>query len=383
MAKKAKAILLNDTERWYHWGCHLTSRALKKLIGSHFDLVFSVPIDHLHGIPQAPSGVHEFNDPAFLRTFIQDNVELIELLNQVDAVFINGEGSLHGCADLAMNLLYLALIAKLALNKNVHIVNHSSYPNDSIHAMGNHLDQLYADVYQVVDYVAIREPQSLQLIRKLGVDCVQQSFDCSVLELKTSFASRRKLISLGGSVCFDTGGLMQLLKTLGRYNRKGYEIRFLYGAPAQTAADDLTFLQLLREQSQCPVTPTYCTSADEFTNHIQQSAVMVSGRFHYAIIAHALGTPPVLLDSNTAKNNGLSEQLDVTPPLAWTDPHLEDKAATLIERALAAEDFANAAAMRLTALQETALRNLPPECRNNETRAIAVPAAQVYAKKAV
>jgi len=355
-----KASLLNDTEHWYHWGCHLTSRALKKLIRSRYELVSCIPISRLLAIPQAPRKIDDFNDPGFLQSFVHTNFEIIDQLKQVDTVFINGEGSMHTGADLPMNLLYLALFCKLALDKEVHIVNQSVYPNDVTDIVGNDLERLYTDVYQLVDYAAIREPVSLKLAKQMGIEAAQPSFDCSVLELKTCSEVRKKIISLGGSVSFERQGLQALLKALASFDEKGYEIHFLYGAPNHTAPDDLDILNLLNAQEKCHIEPVRCTSAAQFIREIEQSAVMVSGRFHYTIVAYALGTPPIMLTSNTAKNNALAEALDIPEPISWKEKNLERKVPQLIERALGLRDFPVTAAANLKRLQDSARNNMPP-----------------------
>ena len=353
-----KAILLNDTQNWYHWGCYLTSHCLKALIAEKYALQPSVSIMQLRQIPYAPQHFSDFTDAAFLQKYAADNSNIINMMQKADVIFINGEGSMHGSSALALNLLLLVVIGKLVLNKTVCLVNHSVYPNDSDQWLDNPLGQLYARVYQLLDDVAIREPVSLRLMQQAGIEKARQAFDCSVLALAPSAHTRERTITIGGSVAFTAEGVQSLLQVLQPYRQAGYRLQFVYGAAAHGAEDDLAFLRLLNQQDICRVEALCCHSIDDFVQALAQASLLVSGRFHYTLAAYALGTPPVLLGSNTPKNHALADWLALPGPLPWQPQLIVEQLHERIKAGLHDLQFAAQSAATLKGLQGLAAGNI-------------------------
>ena len=58
-------------------------------------------------------------------------------------------------------------------------------------------------------------------------------------------------------------------------------------------------------------------SIKKWLDTIYQASLLVSGRFHYTIAAAVMGTPFILLESNTPKNAGLAKSLGAPPPLSY------------------------------------------------------------------
>ena len=118
-----KALLINDTSKWYHFGCAGTSTALKEeIIKLGYELT-ALPISETYKI----SSVH-FDYGGFLETknyekFVYYNQDLDKLLKEHDIIIINGEGTLHGNRQAPIGLLYVAYIAKKILNKHVEILD--------------------------------------------------------------------------------------------------------------------------------------------------------------------------------------------------------------------------------------------------------------------
>ena len=180
-------LLLNDTSNWYHFGSTATSTALIEGFLKRGHRVSSLPISKTYEITNAPNTRNSFLDQQVYLDFINNNQELIKLIKYSDAIVINGEGTLHGIKQAPLGLLYTAYIAKTELKKHVEIVNHSVYPqNDLDIDLNTEEASIYSLVYNVLDFIAIREPLSLATMQKLGIKAIS-SFDCMPLYIREHY----------------------------------------------------------------------------------------------------------------------------------------------------------------------------------------------------
>ena len=172
-----KVVLLNDTYAWYHWGCTATSSAIRKRIRQLGFQLISVPINSSYGFRSLPTRVDQFDDFAFFQQACVENQELLGAISDGDVVVINGEGTMHHVSRPSLALLYLAHAAKKYMGKKVHMINHSVYPGDVLKPADHLAFQLYKGTYQHLDYIAIREHLSRELMQQVGVPS-QLRFDC-------------------------------------------------------------------------------------------------------------------------------------------------------------------------------------------------------------
>jgi polysaccharide pyruvyl transferase WcaK-like protein len=236
------------------------------------------------------------------------------------------------------------------LKKQVFIVNHSVFPDDGQRYAGRTTDALYRRVYQLADYVAVRDRRSSAVLRDLGIPGVD-SFDCSVIAVTPKRVSRDRRIVVGASAAY--ANVEAFLGIFRQLSREGWDCRFIFGAPARPARDDQRFMsEMAVLGGGLPFKEV--ADADEFVGEIQRSALLVSGRFHYTIVAHCLGTPYVVLGANTPKNDALCAALGSPPPIPWTAADLRGR----IMQAVAAR-IEPAGEPSLARLRALARRNLP------------------------
>ncbi|MEX0760738.1 MAG: polysaccharide pyruvyl transferase family protein, partial [Tistlia sp.] len=220
-----RALLINDTERWYHWGCTATSRGLKALIAERHELIGSVTIERATGLVEAPTGPQQFVEPGFFERHAAANPEVFETVAAAELVVVNGEGTLHGVRRSVGSLLYLIWAAKRHLGKTVWLVNHSAYPDDATIPPRPPIASFYARVYRELDYVAVREPVSHALMRGLGIPAVQ-SADC----LPLAFAdlppqpTRGATVAVAGAAEFPEERLPALAGLLQELSAGGAEL---------------------------------------------------------------------------------------------------------------------------------------------------------------
>jgi tetratricopeptide (TPR) repeat protein/polysaccharide pyruvyl transferase WcaK-like protein len=324
--KSQKGIaLLNDTAHWYHWGCTGTSMAIHQSLSDMGFYINKIPISGVYTCKNTPATMDDFGNPDFFRTFAGANRWMIREIENMDIVVINGEGSLHGNSANALNLLYLAYASKIHLGKIVQIINHSCYPENSFQISGTPMWEIYKKVYSVMDFIAIREPVSFDLMCRAGLPGTL-SFDCLPLYITKNYKNRAerktKQIVIAGSVAWHHAGITTFPLYIRRMNRLGFEISVLTGASSLPASDDEEFLKVLSHHCPKGWTNVKAESMEIWLDTIAGASLLVSGRFHHTIAAAALGTPFILLESNTPKNSGLAKVLNSPGPLPYDTPDL-------------------------------------------------------------
>jgi polysaccharide pyruvyl transferase WcaK-like protein len=186
--------------------------------------------------------------------------------------------------------------------------------------------EFYKKVYNVLDFNAIREPLSHELMIREGV-AAQSSFDCLPLYIAKNYTlsgvQKNKSIVVAGSVVMrniETAGSM--VEYIHRMSGKGYKIRLLAGASMLPAPDDEQFIQRLKAACPGRWELVKASSLTAWLDTIAGASLLVSGRFHHTIAAAMMGTPFILLNSNTPKNSGLATVLGSEPPLVYDEQNL-------------------------------------------------------------
>ncbi len=328
-AATRKALLLNDTTFWYHWGCTCTSQAIRNNLQDNGWAVRGVSIHYLQSLHPVPANFNQWNDELF-RSFKGIYKELCESLEKTDVVVVNGEGSLHGSSPLSINLLYLMHISKTYFGKPVHVINHSCYPDGQQQTSGSELEKLYQQVYTELDHVAVREPVSVALLEDLGIK-VTQSFDCLPLfveQLRDQISHREpQQIVFAGSVAWNQK-MLQAVRQLIMEVADG-QCRFIFGANAYPAGDDIAFVQQLQKALPGQVELVYAQSEVDWLSAISSAKLLISGRFHHSIAAACLDTPFIVLDSNTPKISGLMQTLELQTFISSKSPQFGNQLLTL------------------------------------------------------
>jgi polysaccharide pyruvyl transferase WcaK-like protein len=353
-----RALLINDTERWYHWGCTATSRGLKALIAERHELIGSLPLDESTRLAEPPEGPPQFVEPGFFVRHAAANPEVYRAVAEAELIVVNGEGTLHGVRRPVGCLLYLMWAAKRHLGKTVWLVNHSAYPDDATIPPRAAIGSFYARVYRALDYVAVREPVSCRLLRDLGIPAVE-SADC----LPLTFAALPPASAHGGAIVvagaaeFPEARLPELADLLREWTADGTPLVLPLGAAAKPAADEARFAAALKSLLPA-LTILDCASLEAWRDCLAGARLLVSGRFHHSLAAFCVGTPFVALDTHTPKLAGLSAMLGLPEPIRHDAP---DWTRALRARLawVEAERVRFGDAGRLAELRALARRNVP------------------------
>ena len=319
-----KVAILNDTMEWYHWGCTATSTALRAQLEESGYQVVPIPIMMTYAFKGTPQSLTDFVDPNFFRDRVKANQLLFEFIKGVDLVVVNGEGTLHSIRPASLNLLYLSFVCKKFLNKPVSIINHSMYPStleENVQA-----NDTYKFVYKEMDYVAIREHISFAVADRLGIEA-SLSFDCLPLtarEFNFPDPKDEGPVVITDSVIVSKDDMRVIERIVKGVVKKGRAVTILYGAKSNPGQDMINFVAHLQAKFKHNVNFVNARSLEQWFSVIANASVLVSGRFHYTIAAAFLGTPFVLLDTNTLKNKALAEEFGSDSPLSYSTPKVAD-----------------------------------------------------------
>jgi len=308
-----RALLLNDTEDVYHWGCYGTSHAVKKEIEKRgLTLVDTIPVYDVHQLAWFPHTVNEFSD---YENFINRLPEISKKINACDVVFVNGEGTLHHFSGYPKALLYLIYASKTFFNKKVILINHSCFPStDDVETI-----DFYKKAYQCCDFIAAREKRSVAIIkRQLDMPC-HLAFDSLPLTAKAveSLISRpiaEKYICISGAVNYKHERSAVIAKII-KFHYPGHRYIYLAGSKEEGIHHEEPIVYESLKKHLPHIEMYEAKSFHEWLSVIKNAKMLISGRYHYTIGAMCTGTPTVYFPSNTPKIDAIAEEYRLPKPV--------------------------------------------------------------------
>lgn len=180
-------------------------------------------------------------------------------------------------------------------------------------------------------------------MKKLNIKAVE-SFDCMPLYIRDNYIRSNikhsdELLIAGsatwlqlnipsnqkGNIEDFTQGLFSFNRYLKKMSSKGFKIKFLSGAKGYPAKDDKEFIEYMQKQFHINWEVYEAISLNDWLRTIEESAMLVSGRFHHTIAAASLRTPFLMLNSNTPKMKGLAKVLGHGKIIKYDDHEIYDK----------------------------------------------------------
>jgi len=307
-----KSVVINDTSNAYHWGCFGTSNEILKSM-QYLDFETSTfGVEEVYKLKTSPKKESHFDDKGFARVFLNDNPVLGALLESSDTIVINGEGTLHDLNQSTFNLLYICNLAKIQLKKPVHLINTSLFPS-SYMSQDEQASLIYKRILSVLDSITVRDEISYSIADKLGLK-VLQGFDCLPRYLvRESFEpaiEHNNEIILGGGLGLNPEIFSEIIAE--HMDLIGdHKLVYLTGARANPANDDRVFLEKLNEYS-IQFEHREASSFSDWVFSINNSACLISGRFHHTIAAAWLNTPVITYKAATPKNDSLCRMLKLS-----------------------------------------------------------------------
>lgn len=269
-----RAVLLNDTVYDRHHGCTLVGRTIDSLaVRNGIEIVGRSPVHHdWRSIPP-----------------------LLRAMESADLILINAEGTIHHDRPAGQILLEAGAWAK---ERNI--------PSALINMTWEKNSAQSAALLPAFSLVSVRESASYRELVALG----HSPFKAPDLALYSAIADPQ---SRSGIAVTDSvrPGVSAELESL-RRQLGGHHISILYGRKGArewaravrkfSPSASFSPSQIFRVSSAAMgERRSQTTSADEFVNSVSRCRLLITGRFHAAIIALATQTPVLAVASNTHK----------------------------------------------------------------------------------
>lgn len=271
-----RVALFNDTRRTSHYGCEIVMETLISQL-------------RRRGI-----------EPVFFWPMGRDwrgRGEVAAALRTVDAVIVNGEGSIHNSArrDRAHYLTEIAAFARRTANIPSFLVNSSLFE----------LEPVIIDNLRHFDALFLRESRSLAVLEGSAIRA-EVVPDLTLLTPPPNATAPRKGILGTDSVKADVAAR---LKRLSR--EKGWHFSKLTHAarPLRTEHAPVEYLRRHAKWIHALLSGRNTRDRRRFVAYLASHELLCTGRFHAVTLALATHTPFLALASNTPKISGLLEDV--------------------------------------------------------------------------
>ncbi len=277
-----------------------------------------------------------------------------------DVMIYNGENSLYRNTREGSRALFLLWLCRTRLGKPTCIVNHTAHLTGVLPLM----NAMVRKVYPRLDLATCREAASWRALRQEGIANIELIPDV-VFFLKEQPAAAARVNSWladhslepGRYVCMSASGL-RVSKPRGEwdgwYAALVRVVQRRSGLPVVLMARD-PHCQFLREVAQRTGAVFFGAEHhfSELWPLLRQASALVTGHFHYAIIAAIGGCPYVPMSANNHKMAGLNEMLQWEPVEPFDVTDLASCGDSIAERLVAL--LANRAALSAHLVARTAV----------------------------
>lgn len=276
MTRTYRVAIFNDTRRTSHYGCEIVMETLiAQLRQRNIEPVFFWPMGlDWRGRDEVTSALHE-----------------------VDAVIVNGEGSIHNSArrDRAHYLTEIAAFARRTANIPSFLVNSSLFE----------LEPVIIDNLRHFDAIFLRESRSLAALEGSGIEA-EIVPDLTLLTPRPQANAPRKGVLGTDSVKAD---IAARLKHLSR-DKDWHFSKLTHAARPRRAEHTLReYLRRSAKWVHALLSGRNTRNRTHFVAYLASHQLLCTGRFHAVTLALATHTPFLALASNTPKISGLLEDV--------------------------------------------------------------------------
>ena len=326
------AYFLN-TFKSSNWGGQATSNGVKYLLSKEYPNVEFCPLDLPELRFKKIKLLRTWHEKKLIKSLLDDDskgvIKQLERLNINEDIFdsythicFNGEGAIHHRSGHLVRLMGLLYLANLK-NKKVASINQTlDFAGDK------KLESLVSKVYNMCDFVSVREPISHELAIKIGIkkcklipDGVYGLPIMSKDEIKSKIEKYRlpnRYITLTGSSALKRDKKsLELMSNVIKAIQKAYgDVLILFMASAKT---DVFLAQNLKNRFGLRVIDSSNADYKEAMAIFANSMLLVGGRQHPNIFAYIYKVPYIALEGNTFKNSGVAKlQNYPIAPLSWS-----------------------------------------------------------------
>lgn len=249
----------------------------------------------------------------------------LTLLEGVDAVILNGEGSMYRTNLSAVRELFIAWFAKTRLEIPTVFINGLIHLTLVVPI----LPAMMRKTFRVLDAVTVRDPWSLKNIREFMPDIPVELIPDSALALPVDVENcnshvEKLLKDLGKTdfFCFDPGP-MPIDYRFGRQSslyRLIMEMKQLVPQAVMVACGpyEASMLRQLAEDTGS-IYLEQQSSYHDVMALLSRAKIQISGRFHNMVLGALVGCPAVSIGSTSHKVHGVCALLGFDEPYDGTD----------------------------------------------------------------
>jgi hypothetical protein len=337
-----KIFYVSDNRTGVNWGCRATSIALGEYLSSRYTITAT-----MYNTVKRNAAKQKYLDgsiEAAVEYFIskastdRENEKILDTIQEVDAVIINGEGDMIFSPE-RKTLKFLLVIMELAraFSKPVYFVN-AMVSECPVH--GRHPETMTSCLHALshATGVAVRDPLSHKLLSEIAPAIkVTPGPDALFTWANKKFMQGRDVYHYGDMILpaghdewfgrYDfTGeyiciGGSSFTKELPVADIIQFYLKLVAGLQKlkiplylveSSSRDD--FLRIVGRHTNTPIIPVG-TPIVLATQVLSNAKVFVSGRYHPSIMASLGGTSLVCLNSNSHKMMGLQKFMEYPKPL--------------------------------------------------------------------
>jgi len=328
-----KLCIVNFTGERANWGCRATSWELVRVLNetlppdnsfelntvgllSHHALDLHLSEEKGHEIRDALSAADP-SDMQIVRMLDLARTRYgpsLEKLRTSDFVIFQGEGTMTGTDFIrAERLLLLPWIATHVFKKPV------VWANQTLFSADDSFTPMLLTCLRDASRVLVREPASFDWLLRNGAKNVEMVPDVAFLTDPLEHGSLAEALAGRGYFCVSGSAALfeQQVPSFLHLIRRVSDSTGLLPVFAASTGRDCLLAQKAREMwpehsfEEIPHSMPYPAVA-----HVLGGArFLVGGRYHMSILAAINGTPSVLLETNTFKNRGLRQLLNVDWPI--------------------------------------------------------------------
>ncbi len=319
-----------NTFKSINWGGQATSTAIEYMLSRQYPEAEFVPLD----MPRLPFKkikiLRKYYEYKLTRAIMEEQIKdvffYLKKMNVPSNIFesfthvcFNGEGAIHaksGHLVVFMGLLYLA-------KKQGKVVAAINQTIDLKHK--RHLELLVQKVYNMLDYVSVREPISLLYAQNIGILNVHLIPDAvyglpvltdQVIDMRLSkFSLPKEYVAVTGSSALKRDRTSFVyMKNLITIIQKNIDLPIVFMANAKT---DIWLAHRLHKEFNLIIIEPPVKYIDAIAI-IARSKILIGGRQHPNIFAYMYRIPFIPFKGNTFKNDGVvALQNYPLKPLTW------------------------------------------------------------------
>jgi polysaccharide pyruvyl transferase WcaK-like protein len=321
-----------NTFKSTNWGGQATSNGIKYLLSKEYPNAKFIPVD----LPDLPFKkiklLRTYYDKALLNALLKDDkqsvIKILKKMNIQENFFesythicFNGEGAVHFKSGHLIRFMGLLYLAKLK-GKYVASINQTIDLNNN-----EKLEKLISKVYNLCDFVSVREPISFELAQKIGIEkCIlipDAVYGLPIIESKEindivqKYSLPDKYITVTGSSALkrDYKSLKKMKNVLLSIKNNFPKIPIIFMVNAKT---DSYLAKKLKKEFDLTIIESAKVNYHEAMAIFAKSCLLVGGRQHPNIFAYIYKVPYIAFDGNTFKNKGVAKLQEYPiKPISW------------------------------------------------------------------